>query len=72
MLSQTTPVTRHYQMLLWLLGGATFVLFAIVLDYLAYKLRLPHRRWAPGVALGLAATVVGLARFWLRGPHHDD
>lgn len=67
MLPQEDLVNRDYQKLPWILGGASFVLFTMVLDYLAYKLRLSHRSWAPGVAIGLAATVVALARYWLQG-----
>ena len=68
---QTTPVTRDYRKPLFILGAASFGLFVIILDYLAYKFRVPHRSWAPGAAVGLAATVVLLARAWFRRPHRD-
>jgi hypothetical protein len=62
-------MSRDYRKLLpWVLGGASFVLFTMVLDYLAYKLKLPHRSWAPGVAIGLAGTVAALARCWVKHP----
>ena len=64
-------MTRDERMLLWILGAASFGMFAIGLDYLAYKFSLPHRSWTPGVAVALAAPVVLLARYWLRRPRRD-
>jgi len=49
-------------MRLTLIGVVSFVLFAVVLDFLAYEFRLPHRGWAPGIAVGLAGAVVLVAR----------